>query len=76
MKMIRPKNCAHKLGISRTTLHRWQSRPGFPVPFRLGDNCKAFDEDEIDRWLVSRRVEPKVADVAAPARKQAERASR
>jgi predicted DNA-binding transcriptional regulator AlpA len=66
MKMLRPLDCAKKIGVSRTTLHRWKKRPGFPVAFRLGDNSVAFDEDEIDRWLASRRIEPKAADVAAP----------
>ena len=55
MKMIRPFACAQKLGISRTTLHRWKNRPGFPVAFRLGDNSVAFDESEVDQWLASRR---------------------
>lgn len=76
MKMIRPLDCAKKIGVSRTTLHRWKKRPGFPVAFRLGDNSVAFDEDEIDQWLASRRVEPKAANVAAPARKQPVRTSR
>ena len=76
MKMIRPLDCAKKIGVSRTTLHRWKKRPGFPVAFRLGDNSVAFDEDEIDLWLASRRVEPKAANGGAPARKQPVRTSR
>ena len=74
--MIRPRECAEKIGVSRTTLHRWRKRPGFPVAFRLGDNSVAFDEHEVDAWLASRRVEPKAVDVAALARKQPLRTSR
>jgi predicted DNA-binding transcriptional regulator AlpA len=62
MRMIRPHDCAKKIGVSRTTLHRWKNQPGFPVPFRLGRNTVAFDEDEVDLWLASRRLEPKAAD--------------
>lgn len=62
MRMIRPIDCARKIGVSRTTLHRWKKRPGFPVAFRLGDNSIGFDENEIERWLVSRRIEPKAAN--------------
>ena len=76
MKMIRPLDCAKKIGVSRTTLHRWKKRPGFPVAFRLGDNSVAFEEDEIDQWLASRRVEPKAANGGVPARKQAVQAIR
>ena len=74
--MIRPRECAEKIGVSRTTLHRWRKRPGFPVAFRLGDNSVAFDEYEVDAWLASRRVEPKAANGAAPARKQPVQTSR
>ena len=74
--MIRPRECAEKIGVSRTTLHRWRKRHGFPIAFRLGDNSVAFDEHEVDAWLASRRVEPKPVDVTVPARKQAVQASR
>lgn len=55
MKMIRPLDLARKLGVSRTTLHRWKKRPGFPVAFVLGENSVAFDEDEVEQWLAARR---------------------
>lgn len=58
MKMLRPAECAKKLGVSRTTLHRWTKEDGFPTAFRLGRNSVGFDEAEIDAWLMSRRVEP------------------
>lgn len=57
MRMLRPIDCARKIGVSRTTLHRWQKRQGFPKAFRLGANTVAFDESEIDTWLASRRSE-------------------
>lgn len=69
MRMIRPHECARKLAISRATLHRWRRRPGFPLPFRLGDNSVAFDEREIDEWLESRRASPFVEVANSSARR-------
>ncbi len=55
MRMIRPRECAKKLGISRTTLHRWRKQPGFPTQYRLGANSVAYDEWEVEEWLKTRR---------------------
>lgn len=62
MRMLRPIDCAKKIGISRTTLHRWQKHQGFPRAFRLGANSVGFDEGEIDTWLASRRIELDLKD--------------
>jgi predicted DNA-binding transcriptional regulator AlpA len=40
------------------TLLRWIEREGFPPGFRLGPNCRAWFEEEIDAWLESRRIKP------------------
>jgi len=56
MKMIRPAKTAEKLDISPTTLWRRTKDPGFPKPYRLGPNTVAFSEDEIDKWIASRRT--------------------
>ena len=41
-----------------TTLRNWQKREGFPPGILLGPNSRAWAEDEIERWLASRRVKP------------------
>lgn len=76
MKMLRPIDCARKIGVSRTTLHRWQKRQGFPRAFRLGANSVAFDEAEVDTWLASRRIERDLADDEPKTCKRVEAAGR
>jgi predicted DNA-binding transcriptional regulator AlpA len=38
------------------TLLRWINEEGFPAGFRLGPNTRAFPDDEVARWLESRRI--------------------
>jgi len=56
MRMIRPHATATKLAISLTTLWRRQQDPDFPRAYQLGPNTIAFDEDEVDAWIASRRI--------------------
>jgi predicted DNA-binding transcriptional regulator AlpA len=45
-------------GIVRNwpTLRAWIEREGFPPGVKLGPNSRAWTEDEIDRWLATRRT--------------------
>ena len=59
MKILRPKDTAHKVGVKPITIHRWSSDPkykalGFPKPISLGNNSVGFVEEEIDAWLEAR----------------------
>ncbi len=54
--LIRPRPLAKSLGVSTTTLWRWQKRGDFPIPYRLGANSIGWDEDEIRQWLRARRM--------------------
>ena len=56
MNVLRPKDAALKVGISRMQLHRWATDPAyaklaFPRPFKIGPNSTAYSEKEIDDWL-------------------------
>jgi len=62
MRMIRPAKTAVKLAISQTTLWRRQRDPDFPRVYRLGPNVVAFDEDEVDAWIASRRASADAAE--------------
>ncbi len=44
------------LGVSRTTLWRWQAAGEFPSPLRLGDATFRWRRAEIEAWLESRRT--------------------
>lgn len=56
MRIIRTKQAADMLGVSRATLWRWSRAGGtFPLPFQVGPNAVGFDQDELRQWLESRR---------------------
>ena len=38
------------------TLLRWIANEGFPPGFRTGPNTRLFPDDEVERWLESRRI--------------------
>jgi predicted DNA-binding transcriptional regulator AlpA len=53
------------LGVSRATLWRWSKTvSGFPVPYQVGPNAVGWDEQEIDEFLTSRRVDRAANDAA------------
>ena len=59
MNVLRPKDTAKKVGISRVQLHRWATDPtyaklAFPRPFKIGPNTTAYCEEEVDDWLAER----------------------
>lgn len=54
-KLRRPAMLA-KACISDATRHRLESAGKFPARIQLTDNIVAWDEDEIDVWLASRKT--------------------
>lgn len=55
LRTLRPAAAAAKIGVSPSTLWAWaKSDPEFPRPFKLGQNCTAFFEHEIDAFLNKR----------------------
>ena len=52
MKIVRPKAAAASLGVSRSTLYRWQHTcPDFPKIIKVGPRTSGFDLDELKDWL-------------------------
>lgn len=48
----RPKQTAHHLKITRSTLYRWVAqRADFPRPIQAGPGVTLFDLNSIDRFL-------------------------
>lgn len=43
------------LGITRTTIYRWQRDGNFPAPLKLGQRANRWREDEILNWLAEQR---------------------
>lgn len=53
-KLLRPSEVAFWLGISRATLYRYESQPGFPGKIRLSPRCVGFWESDLANWLEAR----------------------
>jgi excisionase family DNA binding protein len=64
MDLVDAKTVAEHLGMASRTIYEWTREGKFPAR-RLG-NTYRYDLAEVDRWVESRRVGPKV-----PARKEA-----
>lgn len=68
MHILRPKEVAKKLGISRTTLWRWSRKEGFPVKVQLGPQTVGWIENEIDDWILrqqsDRAINPRSRDTS------------
>jgi predicted DNA-binding transcriptional regulator AlpA len=45
---------ARGIVFNRQTLANWIKEQGFPAGVKLGPNCRAWPEDEIDAWLKAR----------------------
>ena len=56
-KIIRWKAVKSRVPYSRTQVWRKSRDPAddFPAPVRLGPNAVGWFEDEIDKWIASRR---------------------
>jgi prophage regulatory protein len=66
MNILRYRDAARKVAVSRMTVYRWATQPEyadmkFPKPMDLGNNSVGFVEAEIDAWLEARAAEREVA---------------
>jgi len=56
MKIIRIKELAEMLSISKTTIWRMRRSDEFPQPLKIGSRMIAWDLAVIEDWLNSKRV--------------------
>lgn len=54
-EIIRPKQLAEQLNISKSTLWRWREAPDFPQAISLGTRSIGFLVKDIDNWLIARQ---------------------
>ena len=40
-----------RLGIARSTLHKWQTTRDFPRPLRLAHNVVRWRVEDVERWI-------------------------
>jgi predicted DNA-binding transcriptional regulator AlpA len=57
---------ARGLFTNRNTLKNWISKRGFPRGQMTGPNSRTWSEDEVERWLANRPIDPKGAHPVRP----------
>ncbi len=55
-RILRPREVADRLGVSRVTLWRWERKGLIPKKRQVGPNTTGWLESEIVDWLTSRPV--------------------
>lgn len=50
-RIIREPELLKRIGVSSTTLWRWEKNGLFPKRIPLGPNCKGWLESEINEWF-------------------------
>jgi len=58
-RMLRRKEVEHKTGLSRATIYRLMRKDLFPQCSCIGMRAVAWDEQEVDAWLIERQREYK-----------------
>lgn len=54
MRILRPDDLADRLGVSRTTLWRWEQAGHLPRRRAIGPNVAGWPEGEIAKWIEDR----------------------
>lgn len=62
---------ARKIVPNRTTLQRRIANDGFPSGFLLGPNSRAWNEDDVEAWVIARQAD----NTALSAKSQAAKAA-
>ena len=52
--LVRIKQVAIRIGVSRSTIYKWIEQGYFPRPIQLGPRAVAWSRDVIDEWIASR----------------------
>ncbi|MBE7567260.1 helix-turn-helix transcriptional regulator [Acidithiobacillus sp. HP-11] len=54
--IVRGKELCKILGISRTTLWRFEKSPDFPEKIQMGPNSVGYFQDDVMEWLKKSKV--------------------
>jgi prophage regulatory protein len=57
MNAIRIAAVSAKTGLAQQTIRNKASRGEFPRPFKLATNVSVWDEEDIDKWLLTKKQE-------------------
>ena len=53
-KVLRPREAARYIGVSRPTLDRWRKDGNFPKALQLGAQAIGWRRSDLDEWLDQR----------------------
>jgi predicted DNA-binding transcriptional regulator AlpA len=65
MKMLGPRQAAHKLGVSTRTLDQWRAQHRGP-PYIVMEKQIRYEETAIDAWLLSKTIDPEAGQYRFP----------
>ena len=57
--------CERRIVRNRTTLYRWIKERGFPSGILLGENTRAWPEEDVEAWLAEQARQSASAPEAA-----------
>jgi prophage regulatory protein len=55
-RVIRFPELCKKIGVSRSTIFRWERDKKFPSRFKLGENSIAWLLSDVENWLAMRAM--------------------
>ena len=61
-QILRPRETAAMIGVTRSTLCRWRSDGKFPPPLQLGPAAVGWTTETIEQWIKDRPA----ADASEP----------
>lgn len=53
-QVLRPREAARYVGVSRPTIDRWRKAGKFPKALQLGDQAIGWRRSDLDEWLNGR----------------------
>ena len=65
MRAIRIKEVMQKVSLSQSTIYAMIAKGNFPSPFELTPGRVAWDEEEVDAWLATKKA-ARVPTFSAP----------
>lgn len=57
MLALRIAAVAEKTGLAQKTIRNWVTLSRFPKPIKLSPNVAVWDEEDIDKWLLTKKQE-------------------
>ena len=53
-RILRPREAAKMIGVTRSTLSRWRDDGKFPDPIRLGPGAIGWRDTTVEEWITDR----------------------